>query len=88
MSDYCAGVLLHVEDACNHQILTPEDMLARRQLSAGVSPIFPLVEYACELRLPNQILEHEIIKELEQVVTDFVLMLVSPFPCLGELTNY
>ncbi|KAF2996745.1 terpene cyclase [Neopestalotiopsis sp. 37M] len=75
MSDYCAGVLLHVEDACNHQVLTPEDMLARRQLSAGVSPIFPLVEYACELRLPDHILEHEIIKELEQVVTDFVLII-------------
>lgn len=80
MSDYGAGVLAHVVDSCTDKVLTPEDMLATRQLSAGASPIFPLVEYSNDLHLPDYVFDDPIIQRLAQLVTDFVVMLdIPPF---------
>ncbi|GAW13611.1 hypothetical protein ANO14919_029980 [Xylariales sp. No.14919] len=75
MADYCAGALMHVEDFSAHKAPpTPEEMLKMRQLSAGVSPLFPLVEYAHALQIPDYVFEHPTIQEIEQLGIDFVLM--------------
>jgi len=74
MARYCAGALIHVGDFSRHNIPTPEEMLAARQLSAGVYPLFTLVEYAHALRIPDHVFEHWTIKEIEQLGSDFVLM--------------
>ncbi|KAI1756101.1 isoprenoid synthase domain-containing protein [Xylaria castorea] len=76
MADYCAGVLLQVEDFSTHKIITPDEMLERRQLSAGVSPLFSLVEYAHALHIPDYVFEHPAIQELEQLGIDFVLIIL------------
>ncbi|KAJ8120501.1 hypothetical protein ONZ43_g2806 [Nemania bipapillata] len=74
MADYCAGVLMQVEDLSTHALIPPEKMLERRQLSAGVSPLFSLVEYAHALRVPDYVFEHPSIQEIEQLGIDFVLI--------------
>lgn len=74
MADYCAGALMQVEDFSSHKIVSPEEMLERRQLSAAVSPLFSLVEYAHELQVPDYVFEHPAIREIERLGIDFVLM--------------
>ncbi|KAI1744807.1 isoprenoid synthase domain-containing protein [Xylaria scruposa] len=74
MADYCAGALIQVEDFSTHKIITPDEMLERRQLSAGVSPLFSLVEYAHALRVPDFVFEHPAIQEIERLGIDFVLI--------------
>ncbi|KAI1827715.1 isoprenoid synthase domain-containing protein [Xylaria intraflava] len=75
MRDYCAGALCHVEEFSARKIPTPEEMLERRRLSAGVSPLFALVEYAHAIRIPDYVFEHPVIREFEQLGTDFVLIM-------------
>ncbi|KAI8635655.1 isoprenoid synthase domain-containing protein [Xylariaceae sp. FL1651] len=74
MDDYCAGTLIQVEDFSTHRVPTPEEMLERRQLSAGVNPLFSLVEYAHALRIPDYVFEHPTIREIERLGIDFVLI--------------
>ncbi|KAI1161943.1 isoprenoid synthase domain-containing protein [Nemania serpens] len=74
MADYCAGALMQVEDFSSHKVVSPEEMLERRQLSAGVSPLFSLVEYAHELHVPDYVFEHPAIREIERLGIDFVLI--------------
>ncbi|TRX95932.1 hypothetical protein FHL15_003074 [Xylaria flabelliformis] len=74
MAGYCAGALIQVEDFSAHKIITPDEMLERRQLSAGVSPLFSLVEYAHALHIPDYVFEHPAIQEIERLGIDFVLI--------------
>ncbi|KAI1112886.1 isoprenoid synthase domain-containing protein [Nemania sp. NC0429] len=74
MADYCAGALMQVQDFSSHKAVSPEDMLERRQLSAGVSPLFSLVEYAHKLQIPDYVFEHPAIREIERLGIDFVLI--------------
>ncbi|KAI8953296.1 isoprenoid synthase domain-containing protein [Xylaria longipes] len=74
MADYCTGTLIQVEDVSTHKIPTPEEMLERRQLSSGVSPLFSLVEYAHGLHVPDYVFEHPAIQEIERLGIDFVLI--------------
>ncbi|KAI0432415.1 isoprenoid synthase domain-containing protein [Xylaria sp. FL1042] len=77
MSDYCAGVLIQISDFSAHQLpTTPEGILETRRLSAGFTPVFVLVEYAHELRIPDYVFEHPIIQEIEQLGSD-----------IGTITN-
>lgn len=43
--NYCLGALKQVEDQFNSQVPTVEEVIAIRRKSAGVSPLFALVEY-------------------------------------------
>ncbi|KAJ8126074.1 hypothetical protein O1611_g7563 [Lasiodiplodia mahajangana] len=72
MADYAAGALSHVEDMSSHEVLPPEEMLEKRGLSAGVSPLFALVEYAHSLRVPDYVFEDSAIQEIERLGIDFV----------------
>ncbi|KAI0862227.1 isoprenoid synthase domain-containing protein [Xylaria cubensis] len=74
MAGYCAGALIQVEDFSAHKSITPDEMLERRQLSAGVSPLFSLVEYAHALHIPDYVFEHPAIQEIERLGIDFVLI--------------
>ncbi|KAI1871869.1 hypothetical protein JX265_005855 [Neoarthrinium moseri] len=74
MAHYCHGALVQVEDCSKKRRLSPEQVLERRQLSAGVGPIYPLIEYAHELHIPDYVFKHPVIQEIEQLGTDFVLI--------------
>jgi hypothetical protein len=65
---------MHVEDFSKHNVPTLEEMLAKRQLSIGVYPLYALVEYAHALRIPDYVFEHWAIKEIEQLGCDIVIM--------------
>ncbi|KAJ2990133.1 hypothetical protein NUW58_g3108 [Xylaria curta] len=75
MSDYCSGALIQVQDFATHKTHTPEETFKTRQLSAGASPIFALVEYAHALRIPDYVFEHPAIREIEVLCVDFVLII-------------
>ncbi|KAI0397527.1 isoprenoid synthase domain-containing protein [Xylariaceae sp. FL0594] len=75
MARYCAGALIHVEDFASNVAPTPEEMLAKRQLSSGVYPLFQLVEYAHALRIPDRVFEHWTIRELEELGSDIVAII-------------
>ncbi|KAI1428994.1 isoprenoid synthase domain-containing protein [Xylaria sp. FL1777] len=85
MADYCAGALIQVEDLSTHKIpIMPEEMLKRRQLSAGVSPLFSLVEYAHGLHIPDYVFEHPAIQEIERLGIDFVLLMNDTLSYMKE----
>ena len=44
MTDYCEGALHQVDSSSSGTIPDPESFLATRRKSAGVSPLFALVE--------------------------------------------
>lgn len=44
MTDYSHGVISQVEVCSTGQYVSLEEVLALRRYSAGVSPLFPLVE--------------------------------------------
>ncbi|GAP85184.2 putative presilphiperfolan-8-beta-ol synthase [Rosellinia necatrix] len=75
MADYVAGALMHVEDMSARQIPSPEQMLEKRRFSAGVGPLFALVEYAHALRIPDYVFEHPVIQEIEHLAIDFVAIM-------------
>ena len=49
MTDYCNGVLEHVNQGSQKQTPTIEEMLATRRRSIGVTPLYAFVEYAASL---------------------------------------
>lgn len=46
MRDYCNGAIEQVHSCSRGEYPTLDEMLALRRQSAGVSPLFALVEYA------------------------------------------
>lgn len=90
MADYCNGTLVQVQDSYESNLLRPEEMLARRQCSAGVSPLFALVEYANELDIPAHVFEHPIIQTFVQIGIDLVMMwvILMASGIAASLTNH
>lgn len=74
MVSYCAGVLQHVDDYAADRIPEISEMLDTRRKSAGVSPMFPLVEFAYGLRLPDEIFHHPTIQTLETLAVELVVL--------------
>ncbi|KAF9061647.1 pentalenene synthase [Rhodocollybia butyracea] len=74
MGDYCNGALAQVCTCSSGQAPSLEETLAMRRQSAGVSPLFALVEYALKLDLPDFVFETRSIKEIERVAIDLVLL--------------
>ncbi|KAJ5247787.1 terpene cyclase [Penicillium chermesinum] len=74
MADYSHGVISQVEVCSSGENVSLEEVLALRRHSAGVSPLFPLIEYAHRLRIPDQVFECPSIKEIERVGIDFVVL--------------
>ncbi|KAL2813229.1 terpene synthase metal binding domain protein [Aspergillus granulosus] len=74
MHSYCMGSLAQVQNASRKTSPSIEEMLALRRQSAGVAPLFALVEYAHKLDLPDVVFECRPIQEIERIGVDFVLI--------------
>ncbi|KAI2634584.1 isoprenoid synthase domain-containing protein [Xylaria nigripes] len=74
MELFCAGVSIQVEDASLNKVNTLDEMLATRRLSVGGIIFFAMVEYAYELRIPDYVFEHPVIKELELLSVDITTL--------------
>ena len=78
MKAYSVGALIHVGDQQGTQRLSLQQMIETRRYSAGVAPLYHLVEYAHDLRIPNKVFRSPIIKELEALGMDMVALSVLP----------
>ncbi|KAF7159079.1 hypothetical protein CNMCM5623_004312 [Aspergillus felis] len=74
MSDYCKGSIEQVRTCSMGRYPSLEEMLALRRQSAGVAPLFALVEYAHKLDIPDHVFECRSIKEIERIGVDLVLL--------------
>lgn len=74
MQQYTIGVANHVEHFTSNHTPTLQEMLQTRRLSVGVAPIYALIEYAYSLQIPDEIFEHPIIRTLEHLGADFVIL--------------
>ena len=74
MTAYAAGALLHIDDVSAHRLPTLDEMIATRRLSSGVTPLYALVEFGHELKIPDYVFDDPAIKELQVIGTDFVAM--------------
>ncbi|KAK5995813.1 Sesquiterpene synthase 2 [Cladobotryum mycophilum] len=72
MHSYCKGALAHVDDQFSGKMLSLQEIIETRRMSSGVSPLYHLVEYAHNIRLPDEVFEHDVIKELEVLGIDMV----------------
>jgi Terpene synthase family 2, C-terminal metal binding len=74
MNAYCQGALVQVLDYSTGRTPSLEEMVLTRRLSAGVSPLYHLVEYAHGIEMPDEVFEHPVIQELEYLGIDLVSM--------------
>lgn len=74
MRSYSAGALRHVQDASSHHVPTLEEIFLVRRESAGVTPLYHLVEYAHDLNVPYEVFNDPDIRELEVLGSDMVSM--------------
>ncbi|PWY75125.1 pentalenene synthase [Aspergillus heteromorphus CBS 117.55] len=74
MRDYCTGCIAQVRKCSEGKLPSLEEMLSLRRQSAGVSPLFSLVEYAHKLELPDCVFECKSIREIERIGIDLVLI--------------
>ncbi|KAH8762474.1 isoprenoid synthase domain-containing protein [Diaporthe sp. PMI_573] len=72
MRSYSAGTLRHVEDASSKHMPSLEDIILVRRESAGVKPLYHLVEYAHNLDIPDEVFNDPHIQELEILGMDMV----------------
>ncbi|KAI9147523.1 (+)-eremophilene synthase [Paramyrothecium foliicola] len=72
MASYCHGALTQVKDYFQGRLPTVEEMMIVRRESAGVPPLYHLVEYAHELQVPDEAFNDPHIKELECLGSDLV----------------
>lgn len=74
MRSYTTGALRHVQDASSNHVPTLEEIILVRRESAGVSPLYALVEYAHDLNVPDEVFDDPDIRELEVLGIDMVSM--------------
>ncbi|KAF5024510.1 hypothetical protein F66182_3450 [Fusarium sp. NRRL 66182] len=74
MKDYTDGVVHHVKQFSTKRVPSIQEMLQTRQLSAGVAPLYHLVEYAHGIELPDKVFHDPVIQSLERLGVDFVLL--------------
>lgn len=74
MHAYCDGAINHVDDEFDNRTPTLEEIILTRRMSAGVSPLYHLVEYAHRIKLPDFVFKHPVVQELEVLGIDMVSM--------------
>jgi hypothetical protein len=74
MEKYCLGAVKQVENTSTQSIPTLDEMVLIRRESAGVSPLYHLVEYAHNLKVPDEAFDSPIIQEMEVLGMDLVSM--------------
>ncbi|PNP85020.1 hypothetical protein FNYG_01545 [Fusarium nygamai] len=74
MKQYTDGVVHHVKQFSANSIPSIQEMLETRRLSSGVTPLYHLIEYAHDIKLPDEVFQNPIIQRLELLGADFVLL--------------
>ena len=72
MNEYCNGVLRQVHPVGVAEPYSVGKMLALRRLTIGVRPLFPLIEYACQLTIEQHIFTDPAIVQLHELIVDIV----------------
>lgn len=74
MQGYCRGALVQIDNQFAGKRPTLEEIAMIRRESAGCKPLYHLVEYAHCLRVPDEVFDHPVIQELENIGMDMVAM--------------
>ena len=74
MQGYCNGALTQVKDRSSKRTLSLEEIVTIRRQSAGCRPLYHLIEYAHQLRVPDEVFQDACIMELEDLGVDMVAM--------------
>ncbi|KAL6899978.1 hypothetical protein GGI43DRAFT_54428 [Trichoderma evansii] len=74
MQSYCQGALVQIDNHFASKTPSLEEIVLIRRRSAGCKPLYHLVEYAHNLRVPDAVFEDPIIQELECLGMDMVAM--------------
>lgn len=74
MQMYGFGVLEHVDAHDASESPTLEQMIETRRNSVGAAPLYHLIEYAHQLKIPSRVFRNPTIKELEMLGMDFIFM--------------
>ncbi|PNP58285.1 hypothetical protein THARTR1_01800 [Trichoderma harzianum] len=72
MQGYCRGALVQIDNQFSGKRPTLEEIAMIRRESAGCRPLYHLVEYAHCLRVPDEVFDHPVIQELENIGMDMV----------------
>ena len=74
MTDYADAVLRQVKHCSENEVEKIEDMIVTRRDSIAVRVLHVLMEYAHELSLPDEVFEDLLIKEIQTLGVDWVLI--------------
>lgn len=74
MQSYRDGLLQHVDYHVSDCIPTVQDVLDTRILSVGVFPFYPLVEFAYDLDIPDEVFVHPTVQTLEKLRVELVML--------------
>ncbi|CAI7610388.1 unnamed protein product [Penicillium discolor] len=92
MNEFCQANLEQVKLQPSGNIADVDELTNMRRGLICTTPIFALVEYASDLDLPDEVIDHPVIEELRVIITDIVWIqndIVSYFKeqGLGEQHN-
>ncbi|PTB36255.1 hypothetical protein M441DRAFT_151771 [Trichoderma asperellum CBS 433.97] len=65
MQGYCQGALVQIDNHFASKTPSLEEIVLIRRKSAGCKPLYHLVEYAHDLRVPDEVFDNPVIQELE-----------------------
>ncbi|KAL9487903.1 hypothetical protein ACSS6W_000180 [Trichoderma asperelloides] len=72
MQGYCQGALIQIDNHFASKTPSLEEIVLIRRKSAGCKPLYHLVEYAHDLRVPDEVFDNPVIQELECLGMDMV----------------
>ncbi|KAK8023454.1 terpene synthase [Apiospora marii] len=75
MKSYSTGCLQHVADFTADQTPTILEMVKTRRMSIGVFPMYPLIEFAYDLNLPDEVFLDPTVQKLENLGAEFVMLM-------------
>ncbi|KAK2605505.1 hypothetical protein N8I77_008338 [Diaporthe amygdali] len=71
---YCTGVLKHVKDHAADRTPTIQEMIETRRMSIGAFSMYPLVEFAYDLNIPDEVFLHPAIQALQNLVAELTML--------------
>jgi len=77
MRRYATGLVEQVNNESGperNMTITVEGMLKTRQRTIGVEPLFPLIERALRLNLPDKVFEHWTIRGFQRIMIDLAVI--------------
>ena len=74
ITNNCAAVLRQVQDCSESQIRSAEDMIVTRRDTIGVKVLHVFIEYTQELQIPDEVFDHPVIKEIETLGIDWIII--------------